>query len=132
MMDPYQSAGPPRGTGARKSAVAAGTDKDSAPSLFDAVTADEGKRLRDDGMRVAAHGEDVRIVSAFETEVRRFAAMRVEFTPDEIMPEWSSRRALGPVFSRLAKAGVIVCVGHATSTRPERHGSITRVWRGAS
>jgi hypothetical protein len=130
MMDPMQSAGPPKGTGARTSAVAAGTEDDTDQlDIFAAL--DEGRRRRDDGMRTALHGEDVRIVSALETEVRRFAAMKVEFTPDEIMPELTSRRALGPVFSRLAKAGEIVCVGTTTSTRPERHGALTRVWRGA-
>jgi hypothetical protein len=106
------------------------TTDDRQLDLLATFDADEGKRRRDDGQRAAVHGEDVRIVAALETEVRRLAARRVEFIPDDIMPELTSRKALGPVFARLAKAGEIVCVGTTTSTRPERHGALTRVWRG--
>ena len=123
MMDPWQSAGPTKGTGAKES-LGGDTDKDTAPSLFDA----EGRAT--EGMARALHGEDVRLVAVLEAEVRRFAASGRPFLPDEIMPELASRRALGPIFKRLADEGLIEFVGYATSTRPERHGAPTRLWQG--
>ena len=81
-------------------------------------------------MKRAQHGEAIGIVGAIETEVRRLAATGIEFQPDDVLPNLSSRRAIGPVFARLAKAGVITCTGATNSTRPERHGALTRTWRG--
>ena len=107
----------------------------SAPSLFDAAAdptplSDSAETRATEGMARALHGEDVRMVAVLEAEVRRFAATGEPFLPDEIMPELASRRALGPIFKRLADEGLIEFVGYATSTRPERHGAPTRLWRG--
>ncbi len=82
------------------------------------------------GQRQAQHGEDVRIVGALEDEVRRLAAAGVEFTGDDVLPDLASRKALGSVFSRLAREGAIRCVGARKSARAERHGALTRVWVG--
>jgi hypothetical protein len=103
------------------------------PSLLDHLTeleAAEGQRRKAEGMARAQYGEDVRIVSAIESDVRRLAALPDEFIPCDVLPNLASRRSVGPVFSRLCKEGVIEIVGTTTSTRPERHGALTRVYRG--
>ncbi len=121
--------GRPEAAHPESSAVAADTSEGSTQlDVFAAI--DEAVRLRNEGMASALHGEDVRIVSAIEAEVRRLASLGIEFQPDDVMPQLASRRAVGAVFSKLARAGVIRCVGARNSTRPERHGAITRVWRG--
>ena len=120
-LDPMQRH--PAGNRVPKKSLGGDADE-STPSLFDA----EGRAT--EGMARALYGEDVRLVAVLEAEVRRFAATGVPFLPDEIMPELASRRALGPIFKRLADAGEIQFVGYATSTRPERHGAPTRLWQG--
>ena len=101
---------------------------DYLDQIGDEVSA--GQRRRDDGMRTALHGEDVRLVSAIEAEVRRLAETGVEFSADDVLPDLAARRAIGSVFSRFAREGLIVCVGATSSKRPERHHGLTRVWRG--
>ncbi len=138
--DPMQSAGPRNRTGTRNDQqTAANRHPDSTPSLFDAVGeprehaaigGDEGQRRKEAGMAEARYGEAIGIVSAIEADVRRRARSRETFLPDDVLPNLASRRALGPVFSRLRREGVIEIVGTAISTRPERHGALTRVYRG--
>ena len=134
MNDPMQRAPLPREKGP-KTSRGGDTEKDTAPSLLDHLgdVADqvaEGERRKEAGMRQARHGEAVGIVSAIESEVRRLAATGDRFQPDDVLPNLESRRALGPVFNRLQREGLIVEVGTATSTRPSRHGALTRVYRG--
>ena len=106
------------------------------PTLLDyldtvAAQVAEGERRKQAGMQAAEHGEAFGIRAAIEGEVRRLAATGDRFQPDDVLPNLESRRALGPVFRRLQREGVIVEVGTATSTRPSRHGALTRVYRGA-
>jgi hypothetical protein len=127
MNDPMQQA-PAGGSRSLKRSHGDSAPNDTAPSLLDELANAEDRAT--EGMARALHGEDVRMVAVLEAEVRRFAATGEPFLPDEIMPELASRRALGPIFKRLADAGEIEFVGYATSTRPERHGAPTRLWQG--
>lgn len=134
MLDPMQSAAP-RGSGAKSKAGGPDNDNDSGSlaqlDVFAAIDdAEQGDRLAQQGMTQALHGTDVRITAAVDAEVRRQAAAGREFTADDVLPGLSNRRVVGPVFSRLARDGVIECVGATTSTSPTRHGGLTRVWRG--
>jgi hypothetical protein len=69
---------------------------------------------------------------AFEV-LERLAVDGIEFTADyliELFGVPDSAGAVGAVFSKAAKAGLIKVVGYATSRRIGRHGSLVRVWRG--
>lgn len=131
MNDPMQSAGPPRGTGARNSAVAAG-NQESTPSLFDGI--EEGRRLRDDGHRTALHAADVRWKAAAETALADLAASGVEFTAEDLRARVrvlaSSPNALGALISGAARRGEIVHVGYRQAQRREAHGRDLKTWRG--
>ena len=135
MVDPMQRAPLPREKGP-KTSQGGDTDKDTSPTLLDHLSdvsaqVAEGERRKQAGMAQARHGEAVGIVSAIEAEVRRLAQTGETFLPDDVLPNLASRRSVGPVFNRLRRDGVIEVVGTATSTRPERHGAITRCYRGA-
>lgn len=135
-MSSYMQRRPAVDGASRKSAVAAGTDKDSRQlDILAAIdTADEGRRRRDDGMRTAEHTSDVRVRAALETVIRDLAATGQEFTADQVRQQVdpASPQLLGAAFSRAARDGIIVCVGATTSASPSRHGGLLRVWRGVS
>ena len=136
MNDPMQTAPAGKSQGRRNSQQGDAEQGQCTPSLLDhldtvAAQVAEGERRKQAGMDQARHGEAVGIVSAIEAEVRRLAAEGETFLPDDVLPNLASRRSVGPVFNRLRRDGVIEVVGTATSTRPERHGALTRVYRGA-
>jgi hypothetical protein len=101
--------------------------------IFSAI--DEGRRRRDDGMRAALHNTDVRWRSAADQAIRDLAATGLEFTAEHVRERVgviaAPPQALGAVFNAARRAGIIVPVGYATATRPERHGGLLRTWRGA-
>ena len=99
--------------------------------IFDAIQTIEAEARKQSGMDASRYGEDVRIVSAIEADARQVARTRETFTADDVLPGLTSRRSVGAVFSKLAREGVIVCVGATTSTRTDRHGGLTRVWAAA-
>ena len=138
MMDPWQSAGPAKGTGARTS-LGGDTDKDTAPSLFDAAPSaelDEGRRRRDDALRDAEAATWTGTRKAWEEAIRHLAATRTEpWTSDDVRdvagdPLGCSPQAVGAMMNAACRRGVIVAVGFAQSRRPERHGSWIRTYRG--
>lgn len=135
-MSSYKERRPEEPIGAASESMAGGPDVfkstgqlDIFAAIDDARTA-EARRLAAAGMARAEHSEDVRIASASEAEIRRLAAAKVEFTPDDVLPGLQSRKALGPVFSKLAREGVVRCVGAKPSSSPSRHGALTRIWIG--
>jgi hypothetical protein len=96
--------------------------------ILDAISNAEAEARKRQGMDSSRYGEDARIVSAIETAILDVARCRETFTADDVLPELASRRSLGAAFNRLARRGDIVCVGATTSTRPDRHGGLCRVW----
>lgn len=99
--------------------------------IFDAIATVESEARKASGMDASRYGEDVRIVAAVESAVRDLARTRETFTADDALPGLTSRRCVGAVFSKLARQGVIQCVGATTSQRADRHGGLTRVWSSA-
>ena len=53
----------------------------------------------------------------------------VEITADDLRSALGASRAVGSVFRKAAKLGLITFVGFATSTAATRHGAPTRLWR---
>ena len=123
----------PATNGASSENVRAGQHHDDSEQLdiFDAIRTIEAEARRQSGMDASRYGEDVRIVSAIEADARQVARSRETFTADDVLPGLTSRRSVGAVFSKLAREGVIVCVGATTSKRADRHGGLTRVWSAA-
>lgn len=67
---------------------------------------------------------------ALET-LERLAADGIEFTADhliELVGEPASPNAIGAVFGKASRAGLIRMVGVSTSRRISRHGGLQRVW----
>jgi hypothetical protein len=65
--------------------------------------------------------------------LEQLAAHGLEFTADallQLVGQPSSRGAVGGVFKKAAKAGLIHCVGVTTSQRISRHGGLQRIWVG--
>jgi hypothetical protein len=65
--------------------------------------------------------------------LERLAADGIQFTADhliELVGEPASPNAIGSVFGKAARAGLIRCVGYTTSRRITRHGGLQRIWRG--
>lgn len=120
---------------------------DEPMSLFDAPTqpvedvplptraeqAREGARLRDEGMaRVESHADPDWKAAAAAT-VEQVARTHREFTSDDVweagLPKVAESRALGPVMSAAARAGLIVSTDRFVSTtQPKSHRSPARVW----
>lgn len=104
-----------------------------APSLFD-----DPREARDDAIaRADDHANPEWRERAYQA-VRKVARMRLDFTADEVWDELAdvsetthNPSALGPVFLRAAKAGVIVKTGELRlSKHTQRHRDLT-VWRAA-
>lgn len=92
------------------------------PTLFDAIDL------------VDEHADET-----WKTEANRlmfrFAAGARPFTADDLWAELQRSgvtthepRALGAVFRRAARDGIITPIGYKASTRPECHGRPVRVW----
>lgn len=65
--------------------------------------------------------------------LEQLAADGLEFTTDallQLVGQPSSRGAVGGVFKKAAKAGLIRCVGVTNSQRISGHGGLQRVWVG--
>jgi hypothetical protein len=134
MHDPNQSADPPKGTGARNAAVAAGTPQDNAPSLFDAEQ-DEGRRRRDEGMRTAEHAAHPWVKDAIDQAITRWARTLAPFVADDIRDEVpilaSSPNVLGARVSAAARKGLIRKTGmYRPSRAASRHGGVVAEWVG--
>lgn len=134
-MDPWQSAGPPKGTGAKSSAAQPNIPpEDSAPSLFDGGL-EEGKRRRDRGIEAARHNTHPGFRLVVDRVIRQLADSGEEFTAETVRelagdPLASHPNALSAAMGAAAKAGLIGMVGAQTATRPEAHGRLIRVWKG--
>ena len=63
-----------------------------------------------------------------------WAQSGMEFTVDDIeilgVPPADHPNRVGALFRSASQRGVIEPVGYRNSTRPSRHGSVIRVWRG--
>jgi hypothetical protein len=133
MLDPTQRH-PAGNRVPRKSSSRTGSSQDSTPTLLDGLT-DEGCRSRDDGMRQAEHGAAQGVRVALKRTIEDLATEDVEFTADDVRARCAplgSPHALGAALGAAARNGLIECVGIATSSRPERHAGLLRVWRGVT
>jgi len=63
-------------------------------------------------------------------QVRELAATRHEFDADDV-EAFDRRGVVGAAFAHLRRSGEIVVAGYGISRRPQRHGALTRRWRGA-
>ena len=134
MTDPMQRAAR-GGGGPRKIARRAGTAQSTEPSLFD-VEADEGRRRRDDGMRVAEHASHPWVKTAIDRAIRERARSRQPFTSDDVRAEVellaSSTGLLGARINAASRRGEIVKTGRYLQSRnASRHGGVVAEWIGA-
>jgi hypothetical protein len=105
-----------------------------SPSLFGDL--DDAQRRRDQGRRAVELNTHPGWKAHAERVVAELATSGVEFTAETVRertghPLASHHNAFGAVLAAAARAGTIVPAGFATATRPEAHGRILRVWRGA-
>lgn len=119
----------------KKSAGRLSTPKDTAPSLFD-PEADEGRRRRDDGMRVAEHASHPWVKTAIDRAIRDRANTRQPFTSDDVRAEVellaSSPGVLGARINAASRRGLIVKTGRYVQSRnASRHGGVVAEWIGA-
>ena len=133
MHDPTQSAAPRRRRGGTKSSAGRlNTNQDTAPSLFD-VGAEEGRRRRDEGVKVAAAAAHTGWKLYAERLLQELIAEGGTFTSDDLRartgePLGTSPTIFGALIQGAVKRGEIVQVGWATSTRPEAHARPVRIW----
>ncbi len=114
----------------------------SAPAAIprrvsDAARLLAGERAKQRAIRQVEDGADASFLDAAAAIVRRLAASGAEFSADAVWDELPADcsthepRALGAVFNRLAKAGLIERTGrYVPSVRPESHRCPKAVWRG--
>lgn len=105
------------------------------PTLDDAI--EEARQRRDHGAQFAEWSLDSRWRLACEHAIADLAASGREFTADDVTDRigpalGSATGGMGAMFRKMVTAGVIQPVGYRQSRRAERHGSVVRVWRGAS
>ena len=135
MHDPMQRAPLPRERGAKTSTNSrAGSLQDSGPTLFDAE-ADEGRRRRDGGMKVAEFASHPWVKTAIDRAIGDRAKSGVAFTSDDIRDEVellaSSSGLLGARINSAARRGLIRKTGHyVQSRRASRHGGVVAEWIG--
>jgi len=134
MLDPWQSAGPRKETGALRSAVAAG--QQGSPTLFDSAASsgsDDGRRRRDDGRRAAVHNTFAPYKARFLECIEQMPE-DTELTSETVTgligePYASSKNALGGLMASAARAGLVERIGHVQSAKPSRHGAWVILWR---
>ena len=135
MHDPMQRAPLPRERGAKPSSNSrAGSEQHTGPTLFDAAT-DEGRRLRDEGMKVAEHASHPWVKEAMDRAIERWAKRREPFTSDDVRDEVevlaSSAGLLGARINSAARRGLIRKTGaYRQSRRASRHGGVVAEWIG--
>jgi hypothetical protein len=133
MDDPMQTAAARHGRRRESTSCLAGED-DSTAQLDMFAAADEGRRLRDDGMSAALHASDSHWKAAAEDALADLIASGLEFTADDLRARVgvlaSSPNALGALIAKAARRDQIAPTGVTTSTRPERHGGLLRTWKG--
>lgn len=106
------------------------------PSLDDYIA--EAHRRRDHGRDAALHAAHPYWRVYAEDAIERLARRGEPFTADDLHREAgdqlasASNSAIGGLFARAAKRGLIVHCGYTTSTRPEAHGRVLRQWKGAA
>ena len=131
MYDPMQRAPAGRGRGSQDQR-AAEHHEDTSPSLFD-EGAEEGRRRRDEGVRVAAAAAHTGWKLYAERLLSELIAEGGEFTSDDLRartgePLGTNPSVFGALIQGAVKRGEIVQVGWATSTRPQAHARPVRVW----
>ena len=88
--------------------------------------------VRSEGEQRAFFNAEDWVVEA-EAEIARLAQSGAHFSADDIVAEVGpapSTGAVGAIFRRAARAGVIEPVGVTTSRRVSRHSGLQRMWRG--
>lgn len=134
-MDPWQSAGPLKGTGAKSSAPQPNIPpEDSGPTLFDDGL-ETGRRRRDEGARTAELGSWSPWRRRAERWIEEAAATGVEFTSDDLYhslgrPMASSPQSIGSLFLSAARRGVIRKTGYVQSRQASRNASVIATWTG--
>jgi hypothetical protein len=99
----------------------------------------QGERKRQRAIRQVEENADADWMKAAEKTIRWYAALGDRFTSDDIWANLEKMnltthepRALGAIFNRLARQGVIEQTGeYRKSVRPECHRNPKAVWRGA-
>lgn len=107
-------------------------DTGEQPTFDDVL--EEGRRRRDDGLRVATYSTDVAWVRAADQAIRDLAAGGAPFTAEEVRrrvgPPIGSPNAMGSRFMAAARKGVIRRHGTRQSERREAAGRWLTVWIG--
>jgi hypothetical protein len=88
--------------------------------------------VADEGMQRSLFLAEDWVIDA-EAEIARLAQGDTHFSADDIVSECGpapSAGAVGAVFRRASRAGVIEPIGVTTSRRLSRHGGLQRIWRG--
>lgn len=104
--------------------------------LLEQQRADEAARRRDEGRDRGLHAAHPYWRLHAEDALERLARRGVPFTADDLHAEAgdqlgnASNSAIGGLFSRAARRGLIRHVGYTTSTRPAAHGRVLRQWCG--
>ena len=110
---------------------------DDAPTIFDALAdVEEAQRRKADGQAQALHASDVRWRSAAERAIRDLAATGEPFDAETLRRHVevlaASPNAVGAVFTKAHRDGVIRPHGYRTASRKQAHGRTLRTWIGAA
>lgn len=104
------------------------------PSLFDAPAA---QLAAERGMEQAERNADAQWRWRVEQGIRQLARSGRVFSSDDVWelvgepPSTTHPNALGSVFNRLARQGVIRMVGYTNSQRVRSHRNLLRTWAAA-
>ena len=91
-----------------------------------------GRDLRDEGMERAERGQDAWKAMAWNELVRqsRTGSRITAASITDVVGLPGRRNAIGALFSKAKRAGLIAEVGFEQATRASRHASRQLVWRG--
>lgn len=126
----------PAGNGAdsRSGWAATPSVRDEDDRSADQLTIDVARARRDAGMTVATYATDIAWTRAADRSIAELAATGEPFTAEELRaivgPPVGSHNAMGTVFLRAARAGIIIRVGSRQANRVEAAGRWLAMWRG--
>jgi hypothetical protein len=133
MNDPRQTAAAGHGRRRDSTSCRAG-ENESTDQLDMFAAADEGRRLRDDGMKAAEHAAHPWVRSAIDQAIRELIATGQPFTSDDVRakaPPIGSPNLLGARINAAARRDEIARIGFVQTMRPEAHGRYISQWQAA-
>lgn len=97
-----------------------------------------GLHLKEQGQAIALAALDEEWEERALSRMRYLAHLEDPFTAEDLiesvgLPHESSpnrNNAVGALFTRLARKGIIKRVGYTSATRPESHGRVIALWQG--